>query len=103
MRALGLLLAIVISLLSIPATPEFAVAAHKACDARQKVLEFLLKKYGERPVGIGLVPNQTAVELLVSPNGTFTIIATSPKGLSCLIAAGEAWEFVPAKPGEREG
>lgn len=76
--------------LSLPAT---AVAAPTACSPRQEVLSQLAAKFKESPVAVGLANNGGLVEVLTAGNGeTWTIIITMPNGMSCLVAAGEAWQ-----------
>jgi hypothetical protein len=73
----------------------------QACGAREQILKTLAGEYKEAPAGMGLAGTNRVVELLVSKNGTWTLIATGPGGTSCLIAAGENWESVPILVGER--
>jgi len=69
------------------------------CDERAKVLDHLADKYQEIPVAIGVTSSGGLVEVLSTGDGnTWTIIMTSPQGLSCLIAAGEGWRGVTAVP-----
>jgi hypothetical protein len=69
------------------------------CDTRAKVLGYLANKYQEIPVAIGVTSSRSIMEVLSSADGkTWTIIMTSPQGLSCLIAAGEGWRGVTAVP-----
>jgi len=70
------------------------------CTARDGLLTQLEEKYGEVPVAIG-VANGALIELLTAKDGiTWTIILTSPKGMSCLIASGEGWRpLAPAPTG----
>jgi hypothetical protein len=75
----------------------FAVIASTAmaqpqCDQRDSVLELLAQKYKEAPVAIGVTHNGGLVEVLSTGNGTtWSIIVTTPTGMSCLVAAGEGW------------
>ncbi len=67
------------------------------CAERDAVLSALAKEYGEAPVAIGVIGSGGLVEVLSSGvNGTWTIILTSPQGLSCLIVSGEGWR--PIEP-----
>ena len=67
------------------------------CRARDSLLTQLEQKYGEVPVAIG-VAGGSLVELLSTEDGaTWTIILTSPKGMSCLIASGEGWRGLTPK------
>ncbi len=71
--------------------PASAQGAPAICTARDGLLSQLESKYGEVPVAIG-VAEGALIELLTAKDGiTWTIILTSPKGLSCLIASGEGW------------
>ncbi|PIB25682.1 hypothetical protein BFP76_00680 [Amylibacter kogurei] len=64
------------------------------CAARGKVVQSLNDQYGETRRSIGLGQNNGVVELFASDNtGTWTILVTLPNGMSCLMAAGDAFEF----------
>ncbi len=64
------------------------------CNTRQTVLELLSQKYSEAPVAVGVANNGGLVEVLsTGDGGTWSIIITSPKGVSCLVAAGEGWRM----------
>ena len=43
---------------------------------------------------MGLASNGSIVELTKSDKGTWTILLTNPRGVTCLIAAGEYWEIL---------
>ncbi len=84
--------------------PALAQGAPAACGARDGVLSQLERKYGEVPVAIGVtggVGGGQLIELLTAKDGlTWTIILTTPQGLSCLIASGEGWRpLAPAPDG----
>ena len=65
----------------------------QACDERKRVLDNLFRSYSEIVVAQGLAANGNMFEVLSSENGeTWTVISTSPNGISCLLAAGEDWE-----------
>jgi len=60
------------------------------------VLGKLLEIYSEKPIGLGITAKgASVVEILVSESGTFSIILTTKDLNSCMIAAGESWEFYP--------
>ncbi len=63
------------------------------CLPRVDVLNQLAQRYGEAPVAAGLTNGGSGmVEVLTTGDGrTWTIIVTSPQGLSCLVAAGQGW------------
>lgn len=69
-----------------------AAMAQPQCDQRDSVLQTLQKKYKESPVALGVTHNGGLVEVLSTGNGTtWSIIVTTPQGMSCLVAAGEGW------------
>ena len=69
-----------------------AQAQSGKCDARDNVIQLLAQKYKETPIAAGVTNTGGLVEVLTDPNsGTWTIIVTTPKGISCLVAAGEGW------------
>ena len=59
------------------------------------MLELLSKKYSEAPVAVGVTNNGGLVEVLSTGDGnTWSMIITSPQGMSCLVAAGEGWRLI---------
>ncbi len=82
--------------------PAWGQGAPANCRARDGLLSQLEKKYGEVPVAIGVtsgVAGGALVELLTAKDGlTWTLILTTPKGLSCLIASGEGWRSLAPAP-----
>jgi hypothetical protein len=69
-----------------------AAAAQPQCNDRKQVLDLLAQKYKEAPVASGVTNNGGLVEVLTdTKGGTWTIIVTTPQGVSCLVAAGEGW------------
>lgn len=65
------------------------------CAPRPDVLQRLAETYGETRRGIGLAQQGTVMEVFASDEtGTWTITLTLPNGLTCLIAAGEAFEVL---------
>ncbi len=73
-----------------------AVLAEPSCTERAAALRHLAKKYQEAPVAVGLAYGGGLVEVLATGDGsTWTIIVTTPQGMSCLVAAGEGWRNIP--------
>lgn len=67
--------------------------AAKQCDDRDAILKTLASKYSEAPVAIGVTNNGGLVEILTTGDGkTWTLIMSSPKGPTCLVAAGQGWK-----------
>lgn len=62
------------------------------CDLRSKLVERLALTYKETSVATGLAHDGKLVEVLTNASGdTWSIIVTSPQGMSCLVATGEDW------------
>jgi len=79
-----------ISLAPAPAAAQFA------CGKRADIIRQLGEKYGETRRSLGLAQGRGVVELYASEEtGSWTILLTSPQGLTCLIAAGEAFQIEP--------
>ncbi len=69
-----------------------AMAQQPQCNERDNVLDLLAKKYQETPIAAGVTNTGGLVEVLADiKSGTWTIIVTTPQGMSCLVAAGEGW------------
>lgn len=65
------------------------------CSERTRVIERLETKYGESRRSVGLAANNGVVETYASDeSGTWTIVITLPNGMTCLVAAGNAFEPV---------
>jgi hypothetical protein len=74
--------------------------AQALCQPRASLIAGLQDSYGETPRAIAVTLTGNVVELLRSDEQrTFTIIVTTPDGMSCLLAAGRDWESIalPAK------
>ncbi|MFQ5625575.1 MAG: hypothetical protein ACE5FM_02860 [Methyloligellaceae bacterium] len=64
------------------------------CGTRKAIVVVLSKQFGEKRHALGLVTNQLLMELFVSPKRTWTLLASSPKGTSCIVATGESWDKI---------
>lgn len=85
-------------LLALPLSPGAVQAQARAgvpCAERRMATSQLHELYGERRIGYGLAANGSVIELFAAPNGSFTLFATLPDGVSCLIATGQSWEPPP--------
>ena len=66
------------------------------CAERGGILEVLNSEYDETARAIGLISEEAVLEVFVSKeSGTWTVLVTDPKGLSCVLAAGQAWQETP--------
>ncbi len=71
-------------------------SAQVPCTQRADLVTWLAAKYKETPVALGVNREGGLVEVLSSDKGdTWTIIVTSPVGLSCVVAVGEGWRAGP--------
>lgn len=69
-----------------------ALAQAPACAPHAAVVQGLAEQYREKPQSIGVVDGNTVVEVFVSDQGTWTIVATDTSGKSCVLSAGEGWD-----------
>ncbi len=66
--------------------------AQVPCYQRERIVTLLAAKYKEVPVAIGVNLKGDLVEVLSSEHGhTWTIIFTTPEGVSCVVTAGDGW------------
>ena len=71
------------------------------CAERGALLARLATTYAEAPVAIGVASDGRLMEVLASADGaTWTLIATTPAGLSCALLAGEGLRMKPRVEGD---
>ena len=70
-----------------------AEAAPKLCGDHDQILKRLEQAHEETPQALGLSGDGGVIEVLVSPDGGWTMLVTYPKRLTCVVAAGAAWEM----------
>jgi hypothetical protein len=91
-RAAHRLLRLAVALGALALTPP-ADAEGRPCADRATVIERLESRYGEVRQAMGLNRGNAVVEVFASAEtGTWTILVTTPNGVSCLIASGDLWE-----------
>lgn len=86
---------LVIAATLITALPLAAPAAAQQqtfCGDRSTMVEKLAQEFKENPMAVGMVDQSAVLEIFVSDNGSWTILATSTDGKSCVLSAGEGWE-----------
>jgi hypothetical protein len=86
----GMVLAVVAAM----AAPEAVAQSAMPCGDRGKLITMLDAKYSEGLAGFGVTGQSQLVEVFVSEKGSFTVVMTNSKGVSCVIAAGDNWEKV---------
>ena len=62
------------------------------CANRIVMVEYLKRNYQEIPVAMGLIADDKLLEVFVSTTGSWSILVTSPNGISCGVAYGLSWE-----------
>lgn len=88
-------------LLALTAALPAAAQESPQCAARDAVLERLSSTYQEQPVSIGVTATGSLLEVLASPEGSWTIIITVPGGPTCLVSSGEGWRGAPVQIAEK--
>lgn len=63
-----------------------------ACLPHEGAVDKLRSAYGEKLLGRGISNDATLMEIFLSPSGTFTVIKTTPDGMSCVVDFGEGWQ-----------
>ena len=71
---------------------QAALAMPVACMPSDKLVALLKEKYHEELTGFGLDTSNALMQVFTSPQHTFTILARSPSGISCIFSAGKNWE-----------
>ena len=67
-----------------------------ACGQYDDIASQLGQHFSEIPKAFGLQQNGHLIQVFVSEEtGTWTIVSTTPAGVSCIVAAGKSWETLP--------
>ncbi|MEP9387361.1 hypothetical protein [Mesorhizobium sp. KR9-304] len=96
-REMVLFPALITGLLAMTATPS---PAGSFCANRTEMVKSLSDKFKENPAALGQIDGSAVVEIFVSDNGTWTILATGTDGKSCVLSAGEGFEINVAALGD---
>jgi hypothetical protein len=85
---------------TLASTLQASAQSRRNCAPREVVVTRLAEGYGETRQSIGLGANNAVVEVFASDEtGSWTITVTSPGGVTCLVASGQAFEeLVEALP-----
>ena len=74
---------------------QHATAAPSYCGPRDNVAAQLEAQYGETRQSVGLSQEDHLLEVFASlETGSWTITITTPDGVSCLVAAGQAYQYL---------
>jgi hypothetical protein len=68
--------------------------AVRVCGERDTLLEQFAMQHQERPQALGLGADGGVIEVLVAPDGGWTMLVTYPERPTCVVAMGEAWEML---------
>lgn len=67
-------------------------SAAEQCAAHADMIKALGQQFHENAAALGVVNPNVILEIFVSQQGTWTILATDTTGQSCVISAGEGWD-----------
>lgn len=73
-----------------PIAPQ-VIQQQRACLPHSAVDQAMRQAFGEKLIGQGISNDGTLLEVFMAPTGTFTIIKTSPQGISCVVDSGDGW------------
>jgi hypothetical protein len=68
--------------------------AARICGERNALLEQFAMQHDETPQALGLGADGGVIEVLVSPEGGWTMLVTYPDRPTCVVAMGEAWQML---------
>ena len=100
MRRPGIVLSVVVFACGAFANPLAAQTAptngRMPCHNATEIAKQLSNKYSEAPVAFGLQSNGNLLQVYFSEEkDTWTVVSTTPAGISCILAAGKRWESLP--------
>ena len=62
------------------------------CAPRADIIKALGDKFHESEAGRGLINPNVVLEIFVSEQGSWTVLASDTKGQSCVLSVGEGWD-----------
>lgn len=74
----------------------FAKAQQPPCAPHTEILRWLEDKHGEVPIAIAKMDGGGLIEVVVSPSGSWSILAIRSDGYACFVASGTGWTKPPA-------
>ena len=84
-------------ILALLLAPSLAFA-QSACLPRGKMMDLLDGRYSEQPISAGLGTGGRLIEVFATADGgTWTMVMSTPDGVTCVIAAGLEWQDVEPK------
>ncbi len=76
------------------ATQSNAQPPGAQCAPRSAVVQVLAARFGETRQSMGLAAADQLMEVYASDAGSWSLIVSTPDGLSCLLASGQSFEQV---------
>jgi len=70
-----------------------APAHAKICGPTTEIDQLLGDMFGLDSIGVGLTPAGTAGEILVSEDGDWSFVLSTPDGLTCIVTIGINWQM----------
>ncbi len=68
-------------------------SARSICAPHDQMVELLNKQFSEQPAAIGIAGNGQLLEVFTAGDGsTWTIVMTTPQGVSCVVSDGLNWD-----------
>jgi hypothetical protein len=77
----------------IASTQAFAAAA---CAPHDEFARHLATNYNEESQGVGVTNDGSLFEIFASEGGTWSLLITNGRKISCIVAAGDMWVDKPA-------
>ena len=72
--------------------PTATTTAANFCAERTEMIKSLAEQFKENPAAVGIINPSAVIEVFVSQDGSWTILATGTDGKSCVLSAGVGWE-----------
>jgi hypothetical protein len=94
----GFVVAAVLLAASFPVPSRLALAQSnnsaivQVCLTHTEIEAKLLSDFSEKKLGRGISGDGNLLELFIAPTGTFTVVKTSPRGVSCIVDFGDSWQ-----------
>jgi hypothetical protein len=92
MKRIVSMFAIVASSLVMLTAPAATTTSANLCAERNEMVKSLAEQFKENPAAVGVINPSAVIEVFVSQDGSWTILATGTDGKSCVLSAGIGWE-----------
>ena len=72
--------------------PSEGSPGQHTCMPHERADRQLRAHFDEKVLGRGISSDGTLLEIFMSPKRTFTVIKTTPSGMSCVVDFGDGWQ-----------